>query len=93
MRPREMKRIRGALALPVKAPDLETAQASRDLYVTITKFDETFFRYWRLSGRNPSSPTRAALSARLEDDWGGVREAVTYVKRIDHAKRKAGGSE
>lgn len=93
IRPREMKRIRGALALPLKAPDVETAQASRDLYVTITKFDETFFRYWRLAGKNPSSPSRASLTARLEDDWGGVREAVAYVKRIDHSKRKAGGSE
>jgi hypothetical protein len=75
--PREMARVRGALAVKSNAPDLGRAQASRALYLQLFRFDEQFFRLWRLAGRKrSSSPDPTQVTAQAEEAWLAVRQMV-----------------
>ena len=75
LRPRAMARIRQAMAIPTRTPQVEPAQTSQYLYESIGSFDEAFFRAWRLSGedRAPSAPPRETVMATAEQAWGQVQ--------------------
>jgi hypothetical protein len=77
--PRHMARVRQAMAIRVKPPTIEQAQATRDLYTSMQKFDEAFFRLWRLSGRMPSAPARDRQALAAEEAWGDVRTATAAL--------------
>lgn len=70
--PWKMRRIRQALALRLEAQDLNRAQASRNLYEHLGRFDEQFFRLWRLSGRR-GAEQRNALTKSTEQAWANVQ--------------------
>ena len=76
MVPHRMRRVRQALALNLKDPNLDMAQASRSVYQEIRRFDELFFRLWRLSGRHPSAKPRVELEGEAERAWANVQAMV-----------------
>ncbi|MCE9589075.1 MAG: hypothetical protein K8S99_00950 [Planctomycetes bacterium] len=78
--PRQMHRIRQALALNFKPTSLGANDVSRDLYGSFRVFDERFFKLWRLSGRNPAVPPRDALLPQVEEAWADVRAATLNYK-------------
>lgn len=79
--PRNMQRVRKALAIQLKPVSLEANDISRYLYDSFRKFDERFFRMWRLAGRNPSSADRETLAPQAEEAWADVRAAALYYKK------------
>lgn len=72
LRPVEMGRIRGALALRLTAPTLKLAQRSRNLYESMRPFDEQFFRLWRLTQRRPKM--RQTLRVQADQAWVQVQQ-------------------
>lgn len=79
--PSDMRRVRKALAIQLKPVSLEANDLSRYLYDSFRKFDERFFRMWRLAGRNPSSADRETLAPQAEEAWADVRAAALYYKK------------
>jgi len=79
--PPDMRRIRKALAIQLKPVSLEANDISRYLYDSFRKFDERFFRMWRLAGRNPASADRETLAPQAEEAWADVRAATLYYKK------------
>ncbi len=71
--PRDMRHVRGILGLRIGVPNLPTATRSRDLYLSIIRFDEIFFEAWRLAPRMTVGPTRTELIAKSEGVWDRVR--------------------
>ena len=80
--PGQMGHIRGALGLPLSAPSLTAAQRSRDLYESMTMFDQQFFNMWRLAPRSASGPSRQALMVRCEAAWAAVRQHTARYRRV-----------
>lgn len=74
--PRQMQRIRQVLALSPQPPDLDMALQSRQLYASIQRFDEAFFKLWRLSPRSPARYPKQAQLAAMERAWTGVKTLV-----------------
>lgn len=70
--PIQMRRIRQALALPLKPVGIEAAQKSRVLYESIHRFDEAFFRLWRLANRHNSGPKKETYYATMDEAWKQV---------------------
>ncbi len=69
IKPIDMRRIRQVLAFRVDPPSLERAQQSRDLYESMRRHDELFFRAWRIAGRKPSGPSRQDLMKQADEAW------------------------
>ena len=59
--PVKMSTIRPALAIPAKAPAIERAQLSRELYEALRTAERHFFRAWRLAKRKPTGASRQEL--------------------------------
>jgi len=72
LRPIQMSRIRQALALPLKPVGIEAAQKSRTLYESISRFDEAFFRLWRLASRQKSGSKKDTYLANMGQAWADV---------------------
>ncbi len=79
--PRQMGRIRQALAASLKPPDFDIAQQSRDLYLSIQRFDEAFFKLWRLSGRSPNRHPKEAQLAAMDQAWQMVQVMAQQYHR------------
>ncbi len=73
LRPVEMRRIRQVLALPLDPVDLDRAELSRSLYQAVGRFDERFFRLWRLGSRRTTGLPPAQLEADTEAAWGLIQ--------------------
>ena len=82
MRPVDMRRIRQVLALKVPPPDLSAAQLSSDLYESLRRCDERFFRLWRLTKRDESAGATPAQLASLEESWVHVQQIAGSYKLI-----------
>jgi len=82
LRPLEMRRVRDTLAIDVEPPTLEQAQASRAIYLAITRHDEKFFRAWRIAPRKSTSRGRATLMSEADQVWASIAAAAaeTYGK-------------
>ena len=74
--PAKMGRVRGALVIDLDAPDYEAAQRSRVLYEALIRFDEAFFRLWRLTSERTSASQRAERRARADGAWGHVQRVA-----------------
>lgn len=84
----DMRRVRGALALTPRPPELEEAQVSRDLYEGIRRFDDRFFRAWRLSVRKGPVVLANELAA-AEEAWAKVEELVEPYRQ----RQRVAGAE
>ncbi len=80
--PGAMGRIRPALALETKPPSLDLANASRTVYLTMSRYDEAFFKQWRLAGRNRLSWTPQEAASQVELTWGNVLREVQELVRV-----------
>jgi len=80
--PGEMGRIRPALAVETHAPNQELANASRTIYETMTRYDEAFFKQWRLAGRHRYAWTHQEAAAQVELAWGNVLREVQELVRL-----------
>jgi len=78
--PAKMKRIRQSLGLKLSPPKLGAADRSRELYESMRRFDEMFFRLWRLSGRHPFAPPRDVAHEQAEEAWAEVRAATQLFR-------------
>jgi len=74
----KMQRVRQVLAIPTATPPDAIAERSRSLYLSLLRFDEAFFRIWRLSRRRGAS-VGATTRQESEDAWGQV---VTESRRL-----------
>ena len=83
--PDQMRQIRGALGLQLSAPSLAAAQHSRNLYESMTSFDQQFFNLWRLAPLSHSGPSRQALMAKCESAWTAVRRQAARYRRPLHS--------
>lgn len=81
--PGNMGRIRPALALETHAPQPDLANASRAIYLTMARYDEAFFKEWRLAGRNRLSWTPQEAAAKVALAWGNV---LTEVQQLDQLR-------
>lgn len=72
LRPLEMRRIRPMLAIGNQPAGLEQAELSHALYMAIQRFDELFFKFWRLLFRRPDSGSQDALLASMGQAWADV---------------------
>ena len=72
VKPLKMGSIRPALAMPLRKPDPNGAEASYYLYELHRKYDTAFFRAWRLAGRGASRKSRAEAMRDVEAAWGDV---------------------
>jgi len=76
LRPADMGRVRGALALPVERGKYAQARRSRHLYEAMRIPQERFFYTWRLAGKAPSRPTRRESMMETDQGWAGVERLV-----------------
>jgi len=86
--PRKMGHVRGALAVARKPVlDLNQAQASRDLYEAMRRFDETFFRIWRLAQDDGPDPrrNRADLWVDARRQWVEIQAMAIQMYGRDGA--------
>jgi len=75
--PLRMRRVRQVLAIPMTAPDMHRAQLSHELYMSMARFDESFFRMWRLPNRH-SGDTAPRLQG--EQAWMKVRQDAAALR-------------
>lgn len=80
--PGRMGRIRPALAVKTTIPKPEAAAASRGLYLTLTRYDESFFKQWRLAGRNRLSWSPEEAAAQVELTWGNVQRQAQELQLV-----------
>lgn len=80
--PGRMGRIRPALAVETTIPNLNAASASRGIYLTLTRYDEAFFKQWRLAGRNRLSWTPEEAAAQVELTWGNVLQQAQELQLV-----------
>ncbi len=78
--PVQMRRIRPALALTLQPPSLKAAQHSRSLYISIQRFDEAFFRLWRLTGNRRGANREETYRAMMEKAWGQVQASADHYQ-------------
>ncbi len=75
--PLQMRRVRQVLAIPMAAPDMHRAQFSHELYMSMARFDEAFFRMWRLPNRHSSD---AGTRPSSEQAWMNVLQAAAAMR-------------
>lgn len=66
--PVKMGRVRQVLAIPMSDPSADQARRSHELYMALGRFDELFFRVWRLPRRRTSK-----LGMDAQKAWQQVR--------------------
>lgn len=76
----EMGRVGNALALQIEPAGFQAADLSRALYQAIGRFDERFFRAWRIAGRRPTPQPRRKALVDAEADWSAVRALLAYYR-------------
>ncbi len=76
---RRMARIRTALAIHLPAPSLEASEPIQALFALLERYDEKFFRAWRIAGTFTGAPPRGLALSLADGAWAQVNEFVRHT--------------